>query len=129
MAGDRTVYCSEVAKKLNSQPHKCSQIYFLTCKSRQMHRLRAYSLDNPDHIQYLHRVFSLHPLVARSTQTLINDGIETAIGGVHFEMCDNLRRRTNKLLARPKDIAPSSNATAITASINTDTTTRDDSSI
>ena len=95
MATEKVVYCADVAKRLDIQPHKCSRRFFIGNKS-QRHRLRAFSLENEADKEYLRRVFSLHPQVARSTRKPIDERIKSAMGGVSFEMCDNLRNRIEK---------------------------------
>ena len=97
MATEKVVYFGDVAKRLDIQPHKCSQRFFVGNKS-QRHRLRAFSLNNEKDKKYLCRVFSLHPQVARSTQKPIDERIKSAMGGVSFEMCNNLWNRIEKQL-------------------------------
>ena len=122
MANKEVIYCADVAKRLDIQPHKCSRRSFIGNKSHR-HRLRSFSLDDEKDKEYLRRVFSLHPQVARSTRKPIDERIKSAMGGVTFEMCDNLRNRIEKQLKLKNKSSSTSTSTTIISDNNDDTTT------
>ena len=84
------VYCKDVASKLGIKPHVCKRKYYLEAKNRARHLLKSYSLNDPHHGPILRRLFSIHPLVRRSTRTPINERIENLFGARDFEICNKL---------------------------------------
>ena len=73
---------------------------------------QEFSLDNEKDKEYLRRVFSIHPQVACSTRKPIYERIKSAMGGVSFEMCDNLWNRIEKQL-KVKNIFFSTSTTVL----------------
>ena len=85
-----------------------------------------YLLENKHHVEYLCNIFSLHPLVSQSTRTPIDVRIESAFGGVNFELCDNLRRKINtKLLERQRQFQTDTITCTITTAASTSVATDD----
>ena len=68
----RLIYCKYVAIKVGIKQHACKRKYFLDKKNRQRHKLRSFCLTVPEDWQYLHRIFALNPMIARSTRTPID---------------------------------------------------------
>ena len=121
-SSSRPIYCTEVAKALGFNNHKCSRNYFLLKKNRARHKLRPFDVRNPEQVEAIKKLMSVHPHINRSTRVPFEDRVCRIIGGYTFELCDNFRL---KLL----DAAPVSSA--IEQGINTSsstTTSQSDSS-
>ena len=117
------IYCKDVAIKLGIKGHACKRKYFLDRKNRQRHKLRSFCLAVPEQRQYIHHAFSLNPTISRSTRTPIDQRIEQLMGGVKFEICDNLRHKINSLVceqAVPTMTSNNSTSGAVTFNGNVD---------
>ena len=104
------VYCKDVASKLGIQPHNCKRRFFLDKKNRCRHKLRSFSLQNKEHQQYLHNIFSIHPSISRSTRSPLDKRITSLFGGHNFELCDNLRYKIEAILNKSKESASTATA-------------------
>ena len=119
----RLIYCKDVAIKLGIKGHACKRKYFLDKKNRQRHKLRSFFLTVPEDRQYLHGIFALNPMIARSTQTPIDQQIDQVMGGVKFEICDNLRHRINAMMdpvAKQGDKIPTTTTHTTTSVVTLD---------
>ena len=115
------LYCKNVALKLGIKTHKCKRKFFLDKKNRAQHKLRTLSLDKPHEEEIIHRLFSIHPQIGRSSRTPINKRIENLMGDNKFEICDNLRHQIGAMLNPRNNDSPSTTPPAF-STINEPTT-------
>ena len=87
------IYCTEVAKALGYDTHKCSRTY-------DRHKLRQFDVNNPDHTPIIKKLLSVHPTIHCARRVPLEEHVCRVIGGYKFELCNNFRHRLDAQISQ-----------------------------